>query len=252
MASKPDPGFKRLQVIGLGYVGLPTAAIFASRGLDVLGVDTDEGVVELINQGRIHIVEPDLDHLVSDAVAAGRLRAQTQPEPADAFIIAVPTPLTAERKPDLSHLQAAAESLRGVLKKGDLIVVESTVPVGATESLSARLSDLCPGLSFPNEAGADNVLCQGALEVTYCACDEQVGNTRIFKGLCIDSAGCLNIKQIRARTRQHDNQDQRQTLPNSPCESSSWLLLSSILHCYLSEIDVRRTGCEFRHEVSPS
>ncbi|MCH7863620.1 MAG: UDP-N-acetyl-D-mannosamine dehydrogenase, partial [Proteobacteria bacterium] len=154
MASKPDPGFKRLQVIGLGYVGLPTAAIFASRGLDVLGVDTDGGVVELINQGRIHIVEPDLDHLVSDAVAAGKLRAATQPEPADAFIIAVPTPLTDDHKPDLRHLHAAAESLSGVLKKGDLIVVESTVPVGATESLSALLAERCPGLTFPHDAGA--------------------------------------------------------------------------------------------------
>ena len=155
MASKPDPGFKRLQVIGLGYVGLPTAAIFASRGgLDVLGVDTDGSVVDLINQGRVHIVEPDLDHLVSDAVAAGKLRAATQPEPADAFIIAVPTPLTDDHKPDLRHLNAAAESLSGVLKKGDLIVVESTVPVGATESLSALLAERCPGLTFPHDAGA--------------------------------------------------------------------------------------------------
>ncbi len=153
MASKPDPGFKRLSVIGLGYVGLPTAAIFASRGLDVLGVDTDGGVVDLINQGQVHLVEPDLDRLVSDAVAAGKLRAQTQPEPADAFIIAVPTPFTDDRKPDLRHLHAAAESLSGVLKQGDLIVVESTVPVGATETLSRRLAERCPGLTFPHDAG---------------------------------------------------------------------------------------------------
>ena len=155
MTSKPDPSFKKLSVVGLGYVGLPTAAIFAGRGLDVLGVDINAEIVELINQGKVHLVEPDLDKMVHDAVGAGKLRAATEPEPADAFILAVPTPFTDERKPDLSHLQAAAESLKGVLKKGDLIVVESTVPVGATESLSARLSDLCPKLSFPHEAGAE-------------------------------------------------------------------------------------------------
>ena len=153
--SKADPGFKRLSVVGLGYVGLPTAAIFAGRGLDVLGVDINAEIVELINQSKVHLIEPDLDKMVHDAVGAGKLRAATEPEPADAFILAVPTPFTDDRKPDLSHLQAATESLKGVLKKGDLIVLESTVPVGATESLSAWLSDLCSGLSFPHETGAE-------------------------------------------------------------------------------------------------
>jgi len=147
--------FQRLCIIGLGYVGLPTAAIFAGKGLDVLGVDIRPEVVDLINQGKIHIVEPELDQLVHDAVAGGRLRATAQPEEADAFIIAVPTPFTDDHKPDLSYLMAAAESLVGVLKKGDLIVVESTVPVGATESLSVRLASLCSGLSFPHDAGND-------------------------------------------------------------------------------------------------
>ena len=137
MISKADPDFKRLSVVGLGYVGLPTAAIFAGRGLDVLGVDINAEIVELINQSKVHLVEPDLDKMVHDAVGAGKLRAATEPEPADAFILAVPTPFTDDRKPDLSHLQAATESLKRVLKKGDLIVLESTVPVGATESLSA-------------------------------------------------------------------------------------------------------------------
>ncbi len=176
MASKPDPGFKRLSVIGLGYVGLPTAAVFASRGLDVLGVDTDAGVVELINRGRVPIVEPDLDRLVSAAVAAGTLRAQTRPEPADAFIIAVPTPFTADRKPDLRHLNAAAESLSGVLKKGDLIVVESTVPVGATETLSARLAERCPGLTFPHDAG-------GGADIRIAHSPERVLPGRVVKEL---------------------------------------------------------------------
>ena len=143
--------FNTLSVIGLGYVGLPTAAVFASRGIDVLGVDSNAAVVEKINRGEVHIVEPDLDQLVRDAVASGKLRAATGPEAADAFIIAVPTPFTDDHKPDLSYLMAAAESLKAVLKKGDLIVVESTVPVGTTRSISERLADLCPDLSFPHQ-----------------------------------------------------------------------------------------------------
>ena len=93
--------FNTLSVIGLGYVGLPTAAIFAGRGVDVLGVDNNASVVEGVNRGEVHIVEPDLDKLVRDAVSAGKLRAATEPEPADAFIIAVPTPFTDGNKPDL-------------------------------------------------------------------------------------------------------------------------------------------------------
>ncbi len=143
--------FNTLSVIGLGYVGLPTAAVFASRGIDVVGVDSNAAVVEMINRGEVHIVEPDLDKLVRDTVAGGKLRAATEPEPADAFIIAVPTPFTDGNKPDLSYLMAAAESLETVLKKGDLIVVESTVPVGTTQSISEHLADLCPDLSFPHQ-----------------------------------------------------------------------------------------------------
>ena len=155
MSSRRGHGFKRLSVIGLGYVGLPTAAIFASRGLDVLGVDIRADVVDVINRGEVHIVEPDLGKIVLDAVNTGKLRAAPAPEEADAHIIAVPTPFTDDRKPDLSHLHDAAEGLSGVLKKGDLIVIESTVPVGTTETVSVRLSDLCPGLTFPHEASAD-------------------------------------------------------------------------------------------------
>ena len=144
--------FNTLSVLGLGYVGLPTAVVFASRGIDVLGVDTNAAVVEKINRGEVHIVEPDLDKIVHDAVAEGKLRAATEPEPADAFIIAVPTPFTDGNKPDLGYVMAAAESLAPVLKAGDLIVVESTVPVGTTRAVSERLSELCPCLSFPHHS----------------------------------------------------------------------------------------------------
>jgi len=145
--------FKTVCVIGMGYVGLPTAAVLASRGVPVLGVDIDENAVSLINDGKIHIVEPDLDILVNGAVATGKLRASTTPEPADAFIIAVPTPFTADRKPDLSYVEAAVRSLADVLKKGDLVIIESTCPVGTTEMASVWLADARPDLTFPHNVG---------------------------------------------------------------------------------------------------
>ena len=144
--------FKTISVIGLGYIGLPTAAMFASRNINVIGVDTNDEVVNIINQGKIHIIEPDLDKLVCDAVKSKKLSAINKPVPADAFIIAVPTPLTNSNKPDLSYLMAAAKSLIEVLKKGDLIIIESTVPVGTTQIISEYLSKLCPELSFPHQS----------------------------------------------------------------------------------------------------
>ena len=151
--------FEKVCVIGLGYVGLPTAASLARRGVSVLGVDVNEKTVALINKGKVHIVEPDLDILVAGAVATGKLAAAMRPEPADAFIVAVPTPLTGEHKPDLSHLKAAAEELAPVLKAGDLIVIESTSPVGTTEAVAEWLAGWRPDLAFPHReddaAGVD-------------------------------------------------------------------------------------------------
>ena len=142
-------------VIGLGYVGLPTAAILASRGFDVLGVDVNAETVSLINQGKVHIVEPDLDIMVNGAVARGKLKAATEPQPADAFIIAVPTPFVDDHKPDLSYLRAAAESVAGVLEEGDLIIIESTVPVGTTAAVCEWLAEARPQLRFPHQAGSE-------------------------------------------------------------------------------------------------
>jgi len=144
---------KKLCVIGLGYVGLPTAGVFASRGLAVLGVDVNQATVNLVNAGRVHIVEPDLDFLVNSAVATGKLRAATTPEPADAFIIAVPTPLKDDHAPDLSFLKAASDALAVVLKKGDLVIVESTSPVGTTELVSQWLAEQRIDLKFPHNNG---------------------------------------------------------------------------------------------------
>lgn len=147
------PSFGKICVIGLGYVGLPTAAVFAGRGVQVLGVDVNEETVSLINRGKAHIVEPDLDIMVNSAVVTGKLRASVKIEPADAFIIAVPTPLREDNKPGLQYVREAALSLAPVLKKGDLVVIESTCPVGTTEAFSERLAELRPDLTFPHRSG---------------------------------------------------------------------------------------------------
>ena len=125
-------------VIGLGYIGLPTASIFATKGKQVLGVDVVPHVVETINDGRIHIEEPDLDILVRAAVQSGNLKAAAKPESASTFIIAVPTPFQNENGalvPELSYIESAVRSIAPVVKKGDLIILESTSPVGTTEKM---------------------------------------------------------------------------------------------------------------------
>ena len=147
--------YKKICVIGLGYVGLPTAAVFASRGLSVLGVDTNAKTVELINQGKVHIVEPDLDILVNGAVTTGKLVAAEKPEPADAFIIAVPTPFTDGYKPNLDYVREAARSIAPVLSPGSLVIIESTCPVGTTEQVSHWLAEDRPDLTFPHTSGDD-------------------------------------------------------------------------------------------------
>jgi UDP-N-acetyl-D-mannosaminuronic acid dehydrogenase len=116
----------------LGYIGLPTAAILASNGASVVGVDLSQATVDAVNRGDVPFVEPDLAAYVSGAVSHGKLRATTSPEPAEAFIIAVPTPLTGDHEPDLSYIESAAASLAPVLTGGELVILESTVPPGAT------------------------------------------------------------------------------------------------------------------------
>ena len=143
--------FSKVSVIGLGYIGLPTAAVIASRGVEVLGVDVSEHAVNTINQGKIHIVEPDLDMLVQAAVTTGKLKASLNPEPAEAFMIAVPTPFKENKSPDLSYIRAALENIAPVISKGNLIVLESTSPVGTTDKISAWLAELRPDLVMPHQ-----------------------------------------------------------------------------------------------------
>lgn len=149
MKSEAKP---RVCVVGLGYIGLPTAAIVARSGCQVHGVDVTQDVVDTINRGEIHIEEVDLDGLVQGVVARGLLKASTDVAPADVFIIAVPTPFDANHAPDISYVLAAGEAVATVLKPGDTVILESTSPVGTTEALrdliAARRPDLrCPGLT---------------------------------------------------------------------------------------------------------
>ena len=148
--------FETISVVGLGYIGLPTAAVFASRKKKVIGVDVNQKTVETINRGQIHIVEPDLDMVVHAAVIEGFLRATTKPEPADAFLIAVPTPFKGDHEPDLGYIESASKAIASVLKKGNLVILESTSPVGATEQMAAWLADARPDLSFPQTHGEDS------------------------------------------------------------------------------------------------
>lgn len=149
--------FQTISVIGLGYIGLPTAAMFASRKKKVIGVDVNQHAVDTINRGEIHIVEPELDMIVHAAVTEGYLKATTVPETADAFLIAVPTPFKNSDseipEPDLSYIEAASKAIAPVLKKGDLVILESTSPVGATEQMAEWLAVARTDLSFPQTEG---------------------------------------------------------------------------------------------------
>lgn len=125
--------FSKICVVGLGYIGLPTASLLGTKGYDVLGVDVSEDVVATINRGEIHIVEPDLDLLVKSAVNSGKLKAAKEPAAADIFIIAVPTPFQEGYKPNLSYVEAATRAISPHLQPGNLVILESTSPVGTTQ-----------------------------------------------------------------------------------------------------------------------
>ncbi len=185
---------QKISVVGLGYIGLPAAAMFASRQVEVIGVDVNQHAVDTINQGKIHIVEPGLEAIVQKAVAEGYLRATTQAEAADAFVIAVPTPFKGDKEPDVSYIKAVAEAIAPVLVKGNTIILESTSPVGTTEDMVAWLAAARPDLVFPAE-GATDV----DVYVAYCpervlpgqVVRELVENDRIIGGIteaCSDKA----------------------------------------------------------------
>ena len=164
--------------IGLGYIGLPTSALIASHGTNVLGVDINQSVVDIINQGKIHIVEPDLDEIVSKAVSKGNLKASTKACSAEVYLIVVPTPFKGNHEPDISFVEAATKGIIPLLKKGDLYIIESTSPVGTTDKMQKLIFASRPEL-------------EGAIHIAYCpervlpgnVMHELVENDRVIGGV---------------------------------------------------------------------
>lgn len=176
---------KTVSIFGLGYIGLPTAAVFAEAGCQVIGVDINHHAVETINRGEIHIVEPDLAAVVERNVVAGRLRATTTPEPADAFLITVPTPFQQQHQPDLSYVQSATQALAPYLKAGNLVILESTSPVGATEQVASWIAESRPDLRIAGHSADPNIF------IAYCpervlpgkVMAELINNDRVIGGI---------------------------------------------------------------------
>jgi UDP-N-acetyl-D-mannosaminuronic acid dehydrogenase len=165
-------------VVGLGYIGLPTAAIIARAGCPVLGLDVSDHVVATINRGEIHIEEVDLDGLVRGVVQRKLLRASTQIEPADVFVIAVPTPFAKDghHTPDVSYVMNAATQVAAVIKAGDTVILESTSPVGTTEAMRDLMVGLRPDLKFPGTT-------RDTPDVAIAYCPERVLPGRILEEL---------------------------------------------------------------------
>jgi len=194
------PQFRKIEVVGLGYIGLPTAAVFADQGVEVVGVDTKADVVDKVRQGKAHFGEPNLDALVRRVVENRKLRASLEHEEADAFMIAVPTPVRAGHKPDVSYVDAAARAIAPKLKPGDLVILESTSPVGTTERISAIMAEARPDLSFPHQKGE-----LSDIRVAHCPervlpgriLEEVVNNARIIGGITRKCAQlALSLYQI--------------------------------------------------------
>jgi len=168
---------KTVCVVGLGYIGLPTAATLASRGVDVIGVDINPQVVEAVNAGQPYFSEPDLDMLLRAATTLRKLRATSQPEPANAFVIAVPTPFNDDRSPNLDYIDLAADAIAPVLASGNVVILESTSPVGTTERLAVRLARLRPDLRFPPARHSEPI------DVHVAHCPERVLPGRMVREL---------------------------------------------------------------------
>lgn len=176
------PEFQKVAVIGLGYIGLPTAALIASRGMQVVGVDTNPDIVKTVTSGSIHIAEPDLDGLVQKVVSNGSLIVTMEPEKADVFMIAVPTPIDSANRPDLSCVMAAVERIAELIVPGNLIILESTSPVGTTERIAKKIMERRPDLSVgPPNGGA-------SISVAYCP--ERVLPGRILSEL-VNNDRCI-------------------------------------------------------------
>lgn len=157
---------KTVSIIGMGYIGLPTAAIIASKKINVIGVDINKKVVETINRGEIHIIEPGLKDIVKDCVDKKYLNVYIEPKKSDVYLIAVPTPFKEKKneipEPNLEYVFSAVESISSLLKNGDLIILESTSPVGTTELMMSKLKELRPDLVFPDSNKSPDI------NIAYC------------------------------------------------------------------------------------
>ena len=188
----PETGatIRTVAVVGLGYIGLPTAAILATNGLEVIGVDVNQGTVDAVNNGDVPFVEPDLGIHVAGAVSQGRLRAQIQTPSADAYIVAVPTPFNADKSADMSYIAAAARAIAPQLTGGELVILESTSPPGSTRRLAELILGLRPDLSLDGRDGKPVLL------VAHCPervlpgriMIELVTNDRVVGGLTAEAA----------------------------------------------------------------
>ena len=185
---------KQIEVVmmGLGYIGLPTAALIAGNKVGVLGVDINPEVVNTINSGKIHIVEPDLESEVAEAVEGGFLRAATEPAEADVYLIVVPTPFKGKNEPDISFVQAATKAILPLLKEGDLYIIESTSPIGTTEQMADFIYGQRPEL-------------KDKLFIAYCpervlpgnVMHELISNDRVIGGM--DSASTNKAAEFYSR-----------------------------------------------------
>ncbi len=194
-------------VIGLGYIGLPTASLLATKGFNIHGVDVNPKAVDTINRGEIHIFEPDLDILVRAAVQSGKLKASLEPAPADVFILAVPTPFREDNVPDLSYVEAATRAIAPHVEPGNLIILESTSPVGTTEKVADWLQEVRPDLNIPRWSSTGGVVGGGKDQVFVAHCPERVlpgqilrelvGNDRIVGG--IDDASTAKAEEFYQR-----------------------------------------------------
>jgi UDP-N-acetyl-D-mannosaminuronic acid dehydrogenase len=174
---------QKVTVVGLGYIGLPTAALIARSGCKVTGVDVSQNVVDTVNNGRVHIEEVDLDGLVQGVVARGALKASTEVEAADVFVIAVPTPHDADHRPDISHVLSAAQAIAPRLEPGNLVILESTSPVGTTEKIAELLAAARPDLKIPGRTS-------GTPDIFLSYCPERVLPGRILVEL-VDNDRCI-------------------------------------------------------------
>lgn len=180
--------FKTVSVVGLGYIGLPTAAIIAAQGVRVIGVDVKDSSIEAINRGEVPFVEPELGDFLSDAVAKGLLSAQRETPQADAYMVAVPTPFGEGHKPDLSFVDAAADAIAPQLNGGELVVLESTCPPGATERLAARIFAARPDLDQNVESERIHIAHCPERVLPGKVMRELVTNDRIVGGLTTEAA----------------------------------------------------------------